>query len=115
MRFIAPLIAAGAAVLVMTAAPVAFGHASSPSTAAHSQGAMDDMPGMTADEHAGMTAPPGQTTKGGEQGTMDPNMPGMTHDDAPAVSRPRFAVLGGFAVANVSLLILGLAARLRRR
>ena len=115
MRFLALLVAVGAAVLVMTAAPVAFGHAPSPSTAAHSQGAMDDMPGMTAGEHAGMTAPSGLTTKGNDPGTMDPNMPGMTHDGAPPVSRPRFAVLGGFAVANVSLLVLGLAARLRRR
>jgi hypothetical protein len=112
MRLLALLGAVGAAVLVMSAAPVALGHAPSPS-ATHGQGAMEDMPGMTADEHAGMTHTTGAPASG-EQGAMDPDMPGMQHD-APAVSRPRFAVLGGFAVLNASLLIGGLAMRLRKR
>lgn len=50
---------------------------------------------------------------GSGSGTVHHDMPGMRHDEGPTPSRPRAAVLGGFAVLNGA--VMGSAAVLRHR
>lgn len=83
-----------------------------PSPGTPDMGGMDmNMPGMDHGDMPGMDH--GDSGHSHDGATGHDDMPGMQHDEGRAPSRPRAAVLGGFAAVNGA--VLGSAAIVRRR